>query len=86
MIANCGLRTRLPDARSRLSWLALHARSDAAKDIEILMLRQEVAVLRRTNSRPILTWLDRAVLSPLSRLLPPPAAPAAAGLARTLLR
>jgi uncharacterized membrane protein len=34
-----------------LSWLALLARSDAAKDVEILMLRHEVAVLRRTNPR-----------------------------------
>ena len=33
-----------------LSWLALLARSDAAKDVEILTLRHEVAVLRRTNT------------------------------------
>src|SRR4051812_46801255 len=55
-----------------LSWLALLARSDAAKDVEILTLRHEVAVLRRTNARPTLTWLDRAALSALSRLLPTP--------------
>ena len=41
-----------------LSWLALLARSDAAKDVEILTLRHEVAVLRRTNPRP--TFRDRA--------------------------
>jgi len=39
-----------------LSWLALLIRSDTAKDAEILTLRHEVAVLRRTNTRPTLTW------------------------------
>ena len=53
-----------------LSWLALLARSDTAKDIEILVLRHEVAVLRRHNPRPALTWVDRALLSALSELLP----------------
>jgi hypothetical protein len=38
-----------------LSWLVLLARSDTAKDVEILVLRYEVAVLRRSNSRPTLT-------------------------------
>jgi putative transposase len=53
-----------------LSWLTLLARSGATKDIEILVLRHEVAVLRRHNPRPTWTWVDRAVLSALSRLLP----------------
>ena len=51
-----------------LSWLALLARSDAPKDIEILVLRHEVAVLRRNNPRPTLTWVDRAILSAMSDL------------------
>ena len=56
-----------------LSWLVLLARSDAAKDVEILVLRHEVAVLRRHNPRPTVTWVDRAVLSvwvPETRLRP----------------
>jgi hypothetical protein len=69
-----------------LSWLALLARSDAAKDAEILTLRHEVAVLRRTNPRPALTWLDRAVLSALSRLLPAPLRQPRLVSPRTLLR
>ena len=53
-----------------LSWLALLPRSDATKDVEILLLRHEVAMLRRGNPRPKVSWVDRAVLSALSRLLP----------------
>ena len=69
-----------------LSWLALLARSDTAKDAEILTLRHEVAVLRRSNARPTLTWSDRAVLSALSRLLPTPLRQLRLVTPRTLLR
>jgi putative transposase len=53
-------------------WMTLLARSSAPKDAELLVLRQEVAVLRRQNPRPKLNWAGRAVLAALARLLPTP--------------
>ena len=67
-------------------WMALLARSGASKDAELLVLRQEVAVLRRQNPRPRPDWTDRMVLAALARLLPRTARMSRLGTPDTLLR
>ena len=51
-------------------WVVLLARSDASKDVEILVLRHELAVLRRQVNGPKPDWADRAVIAAMTRLLP----------------
>jgi putative transposase len=51
-------------------WIALLTRSQASKDVEILVLRHQLSVLRRQLTTPRPSWADRAILSALARLLP----------------
>ena len=53
-----------------LSLLLLLRRSSTSKDVELLVLRHEVAVLRKANPKPRLDWADRAVFAGLIRALP----------------
>ena len=53
-----------------VGWIVLRTRSDTTKDIEILVLRHQLAVLQRRTPRPRMTWTDRALLATLTRLLP----------------
>jgi hypothetical protein len=65
-----------------IGWMALLARPAAPKDAELLVLRQEVAVLRRQNPRPKLDWADPGGARRPGRAAPQAAADESAGDAR----
>ena len=52
-----------------VGWVALLGRPSSSKDIELLVLRHQVALLRRTNPKPRLDWTDRALFAALIRHL-----------------
>jgi hypothetical protein len=70
MISVVSLRLLYLIFQQVLGLLGLLGRTSAIKDVELLVLRHEVAVLRRTNPRPRLDWADRAVFAALVRRLP----------------
>src|SRR4051794_37303250 len=70
MIPGVSLRLLYLILRQVLELVLLIGRTSVAKDVELLVLRHEVAVLRRTNPRPRLNWADRAVFAALIQRLP----------------
>ena len=70
MISAVSLRLLYLIFHHMLGLVLLMGRTSSTKDIELLVLRHEVAVLRRTTPRPRLNWADRAVFAALVRLLP----------------
>ena len=56
--------------RRVLQIAALRFRSNDLKELEIVVHRHELAILRRRSRRPAMTWTDRLFLAAASRLLP----------------
>ena len=56
--------------RRVLQLAAWRFRSNDLKELEIVVLRHELAILRRRTGRPAMTWTDRLLLAAASRLLP----------------
>src|SRR5215207_8669407 len=70
MISAVSLRLLYLIFQHLLGLLLLLSRTSSTEDIELLVLRHELAVLRRTNPRPRMDWADRAVFAALVRRLP----------------
>ena len=56
--------------RSVVEFIRFHSMDEIAKDAEILVLRQQLAVLRRQSSGPRFSWSDRAFVTMFARLVP----------------
>jgi hypothetical protein len=72
MIADVSLRLLYLIFSWILSWLTLLPRATSSKDAELLVLRHEVAILRRTNPTPRMDWAYRALFAALIQRLPTP--------------
>src|SRR3954454_2178257 len=70
MIAAVSLRLLYLIFRQMLGLVLLMGRTSTTKDVELLVLRHEVAILRRTEPRPRMNWADRAVFAALVAQLP----------------
>ena len=67
MIAAVSLRLLYLIFWQVLGLVVLMGRTSSTKDVELLVLRHEVSVLRRVNPRPRMSWADRAVFAALTR-------------------
>ena len=67
MIANVSMWLLYLIFRQVLGLVMLLSRTSSSKDVELLVLRHEVAVLRRANPKPRLDWADRACGCPKPR-------------------
>jgi hypothetical protein len=72
--------------RNMFALVVLLGRSDRSKELEILVLRHELVVLRRRSGRPRIEPADRALSAMLSRVLPRRAWAAFSVRPETLLR
>ena len=70
MIVSRVVASGLSDLPPLVNLLLLIGRSSASKNVELLVLRHEVAVLRRANPKPRLDWADRALFAAMVRRLP----------------
>ena len=67
MIVAVSLRLLYLIFQQVLGLVLLMGRTSSTKDVELLVLRHEVAILRRTNPLPRMDWADRAVFAALVR-------------------
>ena len=65
LLSLCYVLVRWP-----LEFVALRARSKEFQELEIIVLRHELAILRRTTRRPAITAIDHLLLATANRLLP----------------